>query len=69
MEGFKVPADLPQDLLLIHELVGQQEVQSSTITKSQIRPPRILQSDDSDDIDTDSEDEVVACLIKKGDES
>jgi hypothetical protein len=69
MDGFKVPTNLPQDLLLIHELVGQQEVQSSTITKSQIQPPRFLQSDDSDDIDTDSEDEVIACLIKKEDGS
>ena len=52
MDGFKVPHNIPQDLLLIQEFIGV--------------PPKPQQEDeiDSSDSETVSEDEVVADLIK-----
>lgn len=59
MDGFKVPQNIPQDLLLIQEFIG---VPNPT--------PEPQQEDDIDssDSETVSEDEVAADLIKGTDE-
>ena len=59
MNGFKVPQNIPQDLLLIQEFIG---VPNPT--------PEPQQEDDIDssDSETVSEDEIAADLIKETDE-
>jgi hypothetical protein len=59
MDGFKVPQNIPQDLLLIQEFIG---VPNPT--------PKPQQEDeiDSSDGETVSEDEIAADLIKGTDE-
>ena len=59
MDGFKVPQNIPQDLLLIQEFIG---VPNPT--------PKPQQEDeiDSSDSETISEDEIAADLIKGTDE-
>ena len=59
MDGFKVPQNIPQDLLLIQEFIG---VPNST--------PKPQQEDDIDssDSETVSEDEIAADLIKGTDD-
>ena len=59
MDGFKVPQNIPQDLLLIQEFIG---VPNAT--------PKPQQEDeiDSSDSETISEDEIAADLIKGTDE-
>lgn len=59
MDGFKVPQNIPQDLLLIQEFIGLP-----------IPTPKPQQEDeiDSSDSETVSEDEIAADLIKGTDE-
>ncbi len=59
-EGFKIPSLIPQDLLLIQDIIG-------TITPTQTTPP--VDTDDSVDSSgesVDSADEVEANLISVG---
>ena len=60
MDGFKVPQNIPQDLLLIQEFIGVPPPP----------PPNPQQEDeiDSSDSETVSEDEIAADLIKGTDE-
>lgn len=63
-EGFKIPSTIPQDLLLIQDLIGP------VIPPAQPAPP--LDEDDSvssSGESTDSADEVEANLISVGDKS
>ena len=59
MDGFKVPQNIPQDLLLIQEFIGVPNP-----------APKPQQEDDIDssDSETVSEDEIAADLIKETDE-
>lgn len=52
MDGFKVPQNVPQDLLLIQEFIGVQNP-----------PPQLEDEIDSSDSGTVSEDEIAADLI------
>lgn len=76
MDTFKVPQSIPQDLLLIQELIGAPEPSTSVpqppatlAQQAQISSPSKPEaSQDNDDInssgeDTDSEDEVATDLI------
>lgn len=63
MDGFKIPVNIPQDLLLIHELIGTPEVQD--VLKSVI--PIVDKVDADEDIESSgsevaSEDEIDAVL-------
>ena len=59
MDGFKVPQNIPQDLLLIQEFIGVPNPTSEPQQEDDI---------DSSDSETVSEDEVAADLIKGTDE-
>lgn len=73
MAEFKVPGGIPQDLLLIQELIGPVEQPSVKVEEKQVL------SENSDDISSsgsesedggnDSEDEVMANLLVTGEES
>ncbi|KAF8899057.1 Gar1/Naf1 RNA binding region-domain-containing protein [Infundibulicybe gibba] len=63
MNGFKAPSDLPQDLLLIHEIIG--------ITHTSPKTPRVVEDsiDSSDDESANgSEAEIEADLVVQVDE-
>ncbi|KAG5637656.1 hypothetical protein H0H81_003733 [Sphagnurus paluster] len=66
MDAFKLPQNIPQDLLLIHDLIG---VTAPPVRM--IRPEKIADSDDcidSSDSDNASEDEIAADLTALNDE-
>jgi H/ACA ribonucleoprotein complex non-core subunit NAF1 len=69
MSEFKLPNSIPQDLLLIQELVGAPEPPKAPVVQAKDEDS----SSDSDDIsssgsedDEDSEDEVAANLVVDG---
>jgi H/ACA ribonucleoprotein complex non-core subunit NAF1 len=73
MDTFKVPQSIPQDLLLIQELIGAPQP-STSVPQPLVEPPPIPSPSkpeapqDNDDIsssgeDTDSEDEIATDLI------
>ena len=59
MDGFKVPQNIPQDLLLIQEFIG---------VPNPIPKPQQEDDIDSSDSETVSEDEIAADLIKGTDD-
>ena len=59
MDGFKVPQNIPQDLLLIQEFIGVPNPTPKPQEEDEI---------DSSDSETVSEDEIAADLIKGTDE-
>jgi hypothetical protein len=68
MNTYKVPSDLPQDLLLIRDLVGEDNDSTPAPVASRITQKRDQDSiDSSSDEGTDSEDEVEANLLSTGD--
>lgn len=67
---FKVPESIPQDLLLIHDLIGEIPAQPTTRNRSNGPPVVHTEVDDDDEINSsgnegDSEDEVEADLDVK----
>ncbi|KDQ63234.1 hypothetical protein JAAARDRAFT_168836 [Jaapia argillacea MUCL 33604] len=61
---FKVPSSIPQDLLLIHDLVGHVPVPVRPTSKTE--DDDCIDSSDDGTSDTDSEDEVLANLSLEG---
>ena len=59
MDGFKVPQNIPQDLLLIQEFIGVPNPTPNPQQEDEI---------DSSDSETFSEDEIEADLVKGADE-
>jgi hypothetical protein len=74
MDDFRVPFSIPQDLLLIQELVAEtrqpfaKPSRAKTNVKSDTEPSN-LDSSDSLEADTDSEDEVENLVFGKADKS
>ncbi|KAK7695069.1 hypothetical protein QCA50_002259 [Cerrena zonata] len=64
MEGFKIPSDVPQDLQLIQDIIGDLPVSPVHKTPSPQPPPASHHEDiDSSDDDADSEKEVEADIL------
>jgi H/ACA ribonucleoprotein complex non-core subunit NAF1 len=66
MNGFKLPQNTPQDLLLILDLIGVPRSDVPPLTSSsQIVKSAVVQTDDIDSSDSEiaSEDEIEADLI------
>ena len=69
MDGFKIPSDIPQDLLLIQSLVGTVEYEKQQQKINTARPTPIDSSSSSgDSIDSssselDGEDEIEGELL------
>ncbi|TFK41856.1 Gar1/Naf1 RNA binding region-domain-containing protein [Crucibulum laeve] len=67
MDGFKVPQSIPQDLLLIRDLVGiSEEVKPTPLVTVKVGEQDDISSSDSES--NASEDEIVASLIEVKDE-
>jgi hypothetical protein len=71
MDVFKVPANLPQDLLLIQDLVGEPTVPAPTTASARILSHKTEDDEDEDihssESEIDSEDEIAADLAKTED--
>ena len=65
MSDFQVPVHLPQDLLLIHDLVGELEVPKPIVPNPRKLPTLVNDCIDSSDSENASEDEVEADLVQK----
>jgi H/ACA ribonucleoprotein complex non-core subunit NAF1 len=61
-EGFKIPSSIPQDILLIQDLVGPIIPSTQPVTSSETDP---VDSIDSSGESTDSVEEVEANLISE----
>lgn len=65
MDAFKIPQNIPQDLLLIHDIIGV-SVPEYILASAKSQKPLDLSEDDcidSSDSDNASEDEIEADLI------
>lgn len=67
MDDFKIPQHVPQDLLLIHDLVAD-SLSSSIKWQKTATDPIDHSIDSSDDSDNASEDEIEANLMVDADE-
>jgi hypothetical protein len=65
MSDFRVPVHLPQDLLLIHDLVGELEVPKPIVSNPRELPTLVDDCIDSSDGENASEDEIEANLVQK----
>jgi H/ACA ribonucleoprotein complex non-core subunit NAF1 len=66
---FKVPSAIPQDLLLIQDLIGTPALLTETPTRISDPPNSGDDSIDSTDNEVDSEDEVEADLLPRKEEN